>query len=76
MRNVLVAEEVKSGENGVGSSLTETAKGVSLDVVTKVLESVDILERSLAVCDLVKELKKTLCTNTAGSALTAGLLHG
>ena len=74
--DILVAEELESCKNGVGSSLSKTAKGVSLDVVAKLLESVYILESALAVGDLVKELKKTLGTNTAGSALTAGLVNG
>ena len=43
---ILVAEEVKSSENGVGRSLTETAKRVSLDVVAKLLKSVNILKRA------------------------------
>ena len=73
--DILVAEEVEGSKNGVGSSLSETAERVSLDVVAKLLESVDILESSVTVGDLVEKLKKTLCTNTVGGTLTAGLVN-
>ena len=66
MSNVLIAEELKSSKHGVGSCLTETAEGILLDVVAELLESVDILERSLTVGDLLKELEKSSCTDTAG----------
>ena len=74
--DILIAEELKSCKNGVRSSLTETAKRVSLDVVAKLLKLVNVLESSLTVGDLLKNLEKSSCTNTAGCALTAGLVNG
>ena len=74
--DVFLAEELKGCKNRVGSSLTKSAKGVSLNVVAKLLKSVDILKSSVTVGYLVKKLKKTLCTYAAGCALTAGLVNG
>ena len=51
--DILLAEEVEGCKNGVGSSLSETAERVRLDVVAKLLESVNILESSVTVSDLV-----------------------
>ena len=73
--DVLLAEELEGSKHGVGSSLTETAERVLLDVVAEVLELIDILESALTVGDLLKDLEKTSCTYTAGSALTAGLIN-
>ena len=58
VRNILVSEITKSRNNGVGSGLSKSAERVLLDVVAEVLELVDILESTLALDDLVKELKK------------------
>ena len=76
VRNVLVSEELKGCKNGVGSSLTETAERVSLDVVAKLFKLVDILKSALAGSNLVEYLKKSSGTYAAGSALTAGLVNG
>jgi len=57
--DILVTEELKSSKNRVGSSLTETAKGVLLNVVTKVLELVYILESALTLGDLVEQFEKS-----------------
>ena len=73
--DILIAEELKCCKNGVGSCLTETAKRVVLDVVGKSFNSVNILKSTLTLGDFVKKLKKTLCTNAAGCALTAGLVN-
>ena len=74
--DILVSEEVKSGKNRVRSCLTKTAKRVLLNVVAKLFKSVDILKGALAGSDLVKDLEKSSCTNTAGSTLTAGFFNG
>ena len=42
----------------------------------KVFELVDILNSTLTCSDLIKNLKQTLGTYTAGSALTAGFFNG
>ena len=73
---ILIAEELESSENGVGSSLSKTAERVSLDVVAKLFESVNIFESALAISDFVKNLKQSSGTYTAGSALAAGLVYG
>ena len=74
--DVLLAEELECCKNRVGSSLTETAEGVSLDIVAELLELVYILESSVTAGDLVKKLKETLGSNAAGSALAAGFVNG
>ena len=69
--DIFVTEEIKGSKNGVGSSLTETAEGVLLNVVTKLFELVYILESAVALSNLVEHFKKSSGTDTAGSTLTA-----
>ena len=75
VRNILVAEETEGRKNGVRSSLSETAERVGLDVSAKLIQLVDVLHRALTAGDPVKDLKKSLHTDTAGSALSAGLVN-
>ena len=76
MSDILVTEEFESRKNGVGSSLAEAAERILLDVVSQLLKSVDILEGTLAVGDLLKQLHHALGADTAGGALTAGFVDG
>ena len=57
--NIFIAEELKSCENGVGCSLSETAKRICLNIVAKLLKSVNILESTLALDNLIEKLEKT-----------------
>ena len=72
---IFISEEFKGRENGIGSSLTETAGRIRLDVVAELLESVKILGLALAACDLVKQFKKASCSYAAGSTLAAGFVN-
>ena len=74
--HVLVVEVVDGREHGVGGCLAETAESGILDDLAEVLEVVQILHRTLALGNLVENLLETLVADTAGSALSAGLVHG
>ena len=75
MSNVLISEVTKCRENGVRSGLSKSAERCALDVVGKLLESVEVLKLTVTCDDLVKDLKKSLSTDTARSTLTAGLVN-
>ncbi len=75
MSYVLIAEEAESGKNGVRSCLTETAERCALYVVCKLLKLIEVFELAVALCDLIEDLEHTNCTDTAGCALTAGLVY-
>ena len=74
--DVFVTEEVESGEDGVGSSLTECAERSGFDVFAELLELGDIFERAVTVGDLFEGFEKAHGTDTAGYALTAGFVNG
>ena len=74
--HVLVVEVVDGREHGVGRCLAETAESGILDDLAEVLEIVQILHRTLALGDLVENLLQALVADTAGGALSAGLVHG
>ena len=56
MRYILIAEELEGRKDGVGSRLTESAKGVFFDVMGELFELVQILESRLAGDDLFEYL--------------------
>ena len=74
--NIFVAEEVESGENGVGSRLTECAERSGLDVLAELFELGDVFESAVAVSDLFEGFEKTHGTDTAGYTLTTGFVNG
>ena len=73
--NVLIFEVAQSGEDGIGSSLTETAEGVGLDEHAELFELLDIINFTLTLGDSVEDLVHSSGTDTAGSTLTAGLIN-
>ena len=76
MRYILIAEELEGRKDGVGSRLTESAEGVFFDVMGELFELVQILERRLAGDDLFEYLLHSSRADTAGGALSAGLVNG
>ncbi len=54
MRDVLVPEEFEGGEYGIRSGLAQSAKGIRLDIMAQLLQLVDILQRAVALGDLVE----------------------
>ena len=76
MRYILIAEELEGRKDGVGSRLTESAKGVFFDVMGELFELVQILERRLAGDNLFEYLLHSSRADTAGGALSAGLVNG
>ena len=75
MRYVLLAEELEGCENGVGRRLTQTAKGVLFYVVGELLELVEVIESRLAGDYLLEYLLHSSRADTAGGALSAGLVN-
>ena len=76
MSLVLVAEIAQSGKYGVRRGLTQTAERRALYVLCKLFELIKVFHLALALGDLCEKLKHSYRTDTAGSALTAGLVHG
>lgn len=74
MRYILIAEELEGRKDGVGSRLTESAKGVFFDVMGELFELVQILERRLAGDDLSVSPAFFSCRYGRG-ALSAGLVN-
>ena len=64
--DIFVTEELEGRENRVGSSLTETAEGVCLDVVAELFESVEIFQSAFTHGDLVEDFEKSLGTDAEG----------
>ena len=73
--HIFVTEEFKGCKHGVRRSLTETAKGVLLNVVAKLFHSVKVFKRAVALGDFIEQFKQSLCTYAAGCELTAALIN-
>src|SRR5512133_3219792 len=74
VRVVLVAEVAQRGEGGVRSRLAQAAKRRRLDVLTQLLEPLDVAGRSLAGDDPLEALEHPQRPDPAARALPAGLV--
>ena len=54
MRYILIAEELEGRKDGVGSRLTESAKGLFFDEMGELFELVQILARRLAGDEVIE----------------------
>ena len=75
MSDIFIAEETKGRDDGVGSSLTETAERILLDVNSKLFELINVRKLAVAAGDLFENFIHSAGTDTAGSTLTAGLIN-
>ena len=58
---VFVPEMAQSGQNGVGSRLSQSAERGFLHMVGQLLEQVDVLHRSLAGREFVEDVEHSPC---------------
>ncbi len=72
----LLTEITDGGKHGIGSGLPQTAMGGFLDMFSKLFEVVDILDRSLATDDPVKNIEHHFHSDPAGNALSTGFVDG
>ena len=73
---ILISKVTDGGEDGVGSSLSQTAKGAASDYLTELYQQLNVPGLACTFGDIVQNPKHLLCSQPAGEALAAGLPPG
>ena len=69
--HILVTEEFKSGEHRIRSRLTESSKGICLDVMAELLKLVKVPKRCVARCYLFEHFKQAFCADATRRTFAA-----